>query len=350
MAYTTINKSSEYFNTITWTGDSTTPKNIEGVGFQPNLIWGKIRSQTYSHQIYDTVRGFGNDKELTPNNTNAEGGTNAEQYGYLSAVTSDGFTAVKGTDAAGYDYWNESPDTYVAWNWLAGGTGVSNTDGSTTSTVSANQTSGFSIVKWVGVDTTVGHGLNAVPEMIIVKNLDDASHWIVYHKSIGNGKFITLNEADGEQTNSGAWNATSPTSSVFTVGSALNNANYIAYVFAPKKGFSKMGSYVGNGSTDGTFVYTGFKPAFVLFKKTTGSLADWQLWDNKRDPYNPVEKALHPDIPNTASTDQDIDFLSNGFKLRSSVAHTNETGVNFIYLAFAEQPLVGTNNVPATAR
>ena len=359
MAYTTIPKSSDYFNTITWTGDSTTPKNIEGVGFQPDLIWGKIRSQAYSHQIYDTVRGFGNDKELTPNNTNAEGGTNAEVYGYLSAVTSDGFTAVKGTDATGYDYWNESPDTYVAWNWLANGAGSANTDGSISSTVSANTTSGFSIVSYTGTgaNATVGHGLGSTPKMIIFKDRSNVNGWHTYHSSFANATDLLLLDTDGAlYTANNYINNTRPTSSVFSLGNTAgtngSSANYIAYCFADVQGFSKFGNYTANGSTDGTFIYTGFKPAFFLAKRITNGTEPWVMFDNKRaNPFNGVTGILKPNL-NEAETTQgagpSMDFLSNGIKFRNTDGTFNNSGIEFIYMAFAEQPLVGDN--PATAR
>ena len=335
MAYTTINKSSEYFNTVLWTTDGTGNKALT-TGHSTDMVWIKFRDYAYDHRIYDDVRGV--TKKIITNKTDAES-TQTD----LVSFDANGFTVGNNLNTSG-------EGGLVGWSWKANGAGVSNTDGSTTSTVSANQTSGFSVVKWVGVDTTVGHGLNAVPEMIIVKNLDDASHWFVYHKSIGNGKFITLNEADGEQTNSGAWNATSPTSSVFTVGSALNNANYIAYVFAPKKGFSKFGSYTGNGSTDGTFIYTGFKPAFVITKRTDAAGYNWSIWDNKRDSFNLVDLGLSPNTTQAEYSEDFGDFLSNGFKIRGTNTNKNEAGGTYIYMAFAEEPLVGTNNIPATAR
>ena len=337
MAYTTINKSSEYFNTVLWTTDGTGNKALT-TGHSTDMVWIKFRDYAYDHRIYDDVRGV--TKKIITNKTDAES-TQTD----LVSFDANGFTVGNNLNTSG-------EGGLVGWSWKANGAGVSNTDGSTTSTVSANQTSGFSVVKWVGVDTTVGHGLNAVPEMIIVKNLDDASHWFVYHKSIGNGKFITLNEADGEQTNSGAWNATSPTSSVFTVGSALNNANYIAYVFAPKKGFSRFGSYVGTGSDAyAPFIYCGFKPAYVLTKRTDGNYI-WSITDGVRNPYNPTSLSLQPEYSDAESgwSPLEVDFLSNGFKLRTSSAQKNGSGSPFIYMAFAEQPLVGTNNIPATAR
>jgi hypothetical protein len=343
MAYTTINKSTEHFDTKVYTGNGTSQTlDMDNLG----LLWMKNRTETSNHNLFDVVRGgyYISDPgpNLRTNNTTAGHGSDiTSAYG----ITFDSSSSTIGSDGGGYNY-NQSGKSYVGWQWRANGAGVSNTDGSTTSTVSANQTSGFSVVKWVGVDTTVGHGLNAVPEMIIVKNTDDATNWFVYHKTLGNNKYLNLNLTSAETTSSSQWNSTSPTSSVFTVGSGFNNANYIAYCFAEKKGFSKFGSYVGNNNGDGTFVYTGFKPAFVLFKPSSAT-ENWQIHDNKRPSYNPCDNIA----PNNSSAEADNDFVdlvSNGFKLRS--ATYSASGVTYIYMAFAEEPLVGTNNIPATAR
>jgi hypothetical protein len=343
MAYTTINKSTEHFDTKVYTGNGTSQTlDMDNLG----LLWMKNRTETSNHNLFDVVRGgyYTPDPgpNLRTNNTTAGHGSDiTSAYG----ITFDSSSSTIGSDGGGYNY-NQSGKSYVGWQWRANGAGVSNTDGSTTSTVSANQTSGFSVVKWVGVDTTVGHGLNAVPEMIIVKNTDDATNWFVYHKTLGNNKYLNLNLTSAETTSSSQWNSTSPTSSVFTVGSGFNNANYIAYCFAEKKGFSKFGSYTGNGNADGTFVYTGFKPAFVLFKPSSAT-ENWQIHDNKRPSYNPCDNIA----PNNSSAEADNDFVdlvSNGFKLRS--ATYSASGVTYIYMAFAENPLVGTNNIPATAR
>jgi len=351
MPYATINKPSLHFNTVTWTGDSTTPKTITGVGFQPDLIWGKDRSSPYSHQLFDAVRGFGSEKELTANANLAEGGQNADTYGYLSGVTADGFTTVKGSDAAGYDYWNESPDTYVAWNWKANGAGVANTAGTISSTVSANTTSGFSIVSYTSPnsasDQTVGHGLGVAPSFIITKNLDNSYNWDIHHKSLssGNGLLFTT-----DVPRAGVFG--SMTSTTFGTKNSYTHAStnrYIAYCFAEIKGYSKFGSYTGNGSTDGTFVYTGFKPAMVIFK-TTSTTSDWLMADTKRLPINPMNGSLATNLSNTEGYfgGNNLDFLSNGFKLRNS--GNPNLSATYIYMAFAEQPLVGTNNVPCTAR
>ena len=349
-----INKPDEYFNTLTWSGDSSSPKTFT-VGFQPDLIWGKLRNTAYNHQLYDSVRGFGNNKDLQSSQTTAEGGGTADQYGYISGVTSTGFTATKGSDsgADGYGYWNESSRTYVAWNWLGANGTASNTDGSITSTVSANTTSGFSIVSYTGNGTngaTIGHGLGATPKLIIFKRLDTGD-WVVYHEVLGSNNYLTLNATDASLPATGICNPNSTNIVLPTSYTGTNStAGMIAYCFAEKKGFSKFGSYTGNGSTDGTFVYTGFKPAFVLIKNITTAGEHWHMADNKRDTDNAVSKWLLANASGAEFTIDICDFVSNGFKIRTSSQGTNQSGASFIYMAFAEEPLVGTNNIPATAR
>jgi hypothetical protein len=359
MAYTTIDKSTDHFTTTLWTGDSTTPKTFTTGTFKPDWLWGKNRSQAYAHQLYDTTRGAGNDKEIVSNSNGAEGASNPETYGYVSAFTSTGFTATRGTDSAGDDYWNESPDNYVAWSWKAnGGTTSSNSDGSITSTVQANTTAGFSISTWTGTGAngTIGHGLGAKPEMIIVKNYSASQNWCVYHSGLSGTEghktlYLDLNYAEADQT--GLWNDTAATSSVFSVGTNTNtngsSASMIAYAFAEKTGYSKFGSYVGNGSNDGVFCHLGFKPAMVIYKKSSGT-ENWFIHDNKRQGYNPDNELLFPDLSNAEGTVNRIDLLSNGFKARTSDGGINGSGATYIYMAFAEAPLVGSNNVPCTAR
>jgi hypothetical protein len=335
MAYTNINKSSDYFNTKLWSGNSST-QSITGVGFQPDLVWIKNRNTGDSHNIQDVITGVS--KILRSDTTTQVTGSDR-----LTSFDADGFSLGSNVHV------NASSYNYQSWNWLGSGTGVSNTDGSKTSTVSANQTSGFSVVRWVGVDGTVGHGLNAVPEMIIVKNTDDATNWFVYHKTLGNSKYLNLNTTSAETTNSSQWNNTSPTSSVFTVGSSFNNANYTAYVFAPKKGFSKFGSYTGNGADN--FIYTGFKPAFVMLKGVTSGLADaWYMFDKDRVTMNGVARRFGANSANGESLYNYFNLYSNGFEIRQSESGGNGSGGTYIYMAFAENPLVGTNGVPATAR
>ena len=342
MAYTTINKPSEYFNTVLYTGNAT-GRTISGVGFQPDWTWIKNRSDTSGHRVLDVVRG--GTKELIANGTNAEI-TEAQS---LQSWNSDGF--VLGT-AAGV---NANTDNFVSWNWKANGAGVSNTDGSITSTVSANPTSGFSVVTYTGTNAiaSVGHGLGVKPAMIIAKNVTTPGEdWAVYHKSLGGYQYyLKLNSDTAVLTATNRWNA-EPDTNVFNVG-AVGETNgsgtsQVAYVFVEKKGYSKFGSYTGNGNADGTFVYTGFKPAFVLIKRSASTAAGWCIFDNKRDGYNP-NKLLLANNTNVESS-PNFDIVSNGFKTRTADGEWNGSGSTYIYMAFAENPLVGTNGVPATAR
>ena len=354
MAYSTIKKPSDYFNTVQWTGNNTSTRSITGVGFQPDLTWKKERNASFSigHMLYDSVRGLGVNKHLDSSTTGAEGDGNDEVFGYFTSFDTDGFSVSNGS--SGSDYVNNSSYNYVAWNWLASNTTASNTDGSITSTVSANTTSGFSIVSYTGTGSpgTVGHGLGTTPSMIIVKDRTTAGeYWHVYHKSLGATKSIYLNVTDAAVTTNGSWNNTEPTSTVFSIGTVIDtsSANLIAYCFAEKQGFSKFGSYTGNGNADGTFVYTGFKPAFVMIKRTDSNNW-WHIFDNKRDEFNLTDKVLYPNASNAEATIVLGDILSNGFKLRQTDADVNGSGASYIYMAFAESPLVGTNNIPAVAR
>ena len=344
MAYTTINKSSDYFNTKLYTGTGA-ENAVTGINFQPDWTWIKSRNATYDHTLYDAVRGA--TKQLYSNQTN---GQYTEAQG-LKSFDSDGFT--NGTDAKG----NNNGSTFVSWNWKANGQGSSNTDGSINTTyTSANTTSGMSIIQYSGNGTagaTIGHGLGVAPKCVIIKRTDTTSNWIFGTGATGFTKFLYLNTTGAETTNSGTFNNTAPSSSVITLGSwnDVNNSSgtYIAYCFAEKQGFSKFGSYKGNGNDDGAFIYTGFKPAFILVKNTAIS-GSWSIFDNKRLGYNAFNYVLYADITNVGSNGLPIDILSNGFKCRTSAAMVNGSGNNCIFMAFAEAPLVGSNNVPATAR
>ena len=342
-----INKSTDYFNTKLYTGNGST-QSITGVGFQPDLIWTKGRSVAENHNAYDIVRGAG--ERLIPNGTNAE----TTQTDTQTSFDSDGFTLGLNAEI------NGSGATYASWNWLADNTsGSSNTDGSITSTVSVNTTSGFSIVTYTGtgVSETIGHGLGAVPNVIIVKGSSGTSAvdgWYTYHSSVGNTKFVELNNTGGATTFSTMWDNTTPTTTTFsTTYLSKASTNYVAYCFAEKKGFSKFGGYTGNGSADGTFVYTGFKPAFLLVKKSSASGSDWNLHDNKRPGFNVNNSYLAPNenaAEVTGNTYQIFDLLSNGFKCRGAGTGTNASGETMIYMAFAESPFVGNNFVPNNAR
>ena len=344
MAYTTINKSGDYFNTSLWSGNGSA-QTISGVGFQPDWLWTKCRSDSYSHILTDSVRGI--TKQLKSEGNAAEA-TNAQG---VTAFNADGY--VLGTQA---DF-AVNGNTFVGWGWKANGAGSANTAGSINSTVSANTTSGFSIVSYTGNSTsgaTVGHGLGAVPSMIIWKNLGTDS-WGVYHKSLGNTHAMFLDLTNASTSFSTLVNNTTPSSSLITLGSSTNSNNsggMIAYCFAEKTGYSKFGSYVGNGNADGTFIYTGFKPAFVLFKGSTIA-ENWWMFDTKRSESNVANDGL---IASTSDSEYSnnatfkIDILSNGFKMRSTDSFANSSGNTYIYMAFAEAPLVGSNNVPCTAR
>jgi hypothetical protein len=349
MAYSVINKPSDYFNTKLYTGNATDDTAITGVGFQPDFTWIKIRNIGYNHRLQDSVRGA--TKSLLSNATSAEQ-TNTDA---VKSFNSDGF--VLGTDISNGSF-NSNGNTFVSWNWLGANGTSANTDGSISSTVSANTTSGFSIVSYTGNGTagaTVGHGLGVAPAMIITKDRDSggSGYWGVYHQSLGNTKALFLNLTNAAGTNIAYWNNTSPTTSVFSLGdgstSNVSSENHIAYCFAEKQGYSKFGSYTGNGNADGTFVYTGFKPAFVIMKRTD-TTENWLIKDSVRDSFNVADKRLFANLSQAEGTSANgsIDILSNGFKQRGSDIITNASGGTFIYMAFAEQPLVGDN--PATAR
>jgi hypothetical protein len=252
---------------------------------------------------------------------------------------------------------NGSGQTAVQWLWKANGSGSANTDGDVTSTVSVNTTSGFSIVKWDSTGTAginIGHGLGQKPAMIIAKCLNQSStSWPVYHQSLGATKYVSLQATTAETTSATRWNNSEPTTITFQTGSSGDiggsDRTMIAYCFAEKSGYSSMGKYTGNGSTDGTFVYTGFRPAFVMFKSTS-TTGGWEIHDNKRDTFNPSSKRLFPHLSNAEATEDYVDFVSNGFKFRTTDATGNTSGTSYIYMAFAENPFVTSSGVCATAR
>lgn len=351
MAYTTINKHTDYFNTLLYTGNGASPRSLTGVGFQPDLLWIKNRSgaTAYEHRIMDAVRG--SNKVI---HSSTAGAQTSEEYYTVSSFDSDGWTGRNGTGSnQAITGGNDNTYTFAAWNWKANGAGSSNSDGSITSTVSASTASGFSIVKWTGSgsNATIGHGLGAVPKLIIVKNLSTSDSWNVYHASRGNGKRLFLDTNGAENTSSDVWNDTSPTSSVFSVGTntGTNNSgsDLIAYCFAEIDGHSKIGQYTGNGDANGAFVYCGFRPSFIL-TKTTGT-DNWRILDDKRLGYNPNNSLLQPSVNQNDSAQTWHDILSNGFKLRTTDTGDNGSGTNYIFYAVG-QSLVGTNNIPVNAR
>ena len=345
-----INKPTDYFNTVLYTGNGST-QSITGVGFQPDWVWIKARSATRDHNLYDSVRGA--TKWLDSQQTLAEDTfTNG-----LTSFDSDGFSVGDLIKS------NNNSETYASWNWLASNTTASNTDGSITSTVSANTTSGFSIVSYTGTGSTatVGHGLGVTPKMIITKNRSSVETWRPYHVALGAGQALALNDVNATDTDAAYWSNTAPTSSVFTVGTTAgtngSGNSMIAYCFAEVKGFSKFGSYIGNGNADGTFIYTGFKPAFVIFKKTS-AVGNWAMLDSTRSYANVANHTLATNSSNAESSfgggesvfgaSNKVDIVSNGIKIREASDYNNASGATFIYMAFAEEPLVGDN--PATAR
>ena len=361
MAYTNIDKPEDYFNAITWTGNASRPVSITGVGFQPDMVWAKSRSNAFNHVIYDSSRGAGQYKELTPNANWDEGGSNAHTYGYLTSFDSDGFSS---TDSFDNHYFNNNGSTYVAWNWKAnGGTTVSNTDGDLTSTVQFNSTAGFSIVTYTGKDPIepldVGHGMGEAPDVFIIKNRSSARLWAVYHKDLTSpaaNRYLILNTSTyGELANSTLWGNAAPTTTVIKTGenASVNqpNENLVAYCWKERQGFSKFGKYVGNGNANGPFVYTGFKPALVINRRIDAG-GPWTIFDNARCPNNVNNAKLYPNATDAevTTTGDPIDFLSNGYKLRGSGSDCNVSGGSYIYMAFAENPFVTSTGVPTTAR
>jgi hypothetical protein len=364
MAYTTIDDPELFFQTVLFSGNAGTNAITLGgsQNMQPDWVWIKQRNGTTSNHLMDSVRGAG--RYLYSNLTNAEGGDGFSDDGndLLRSFDSNGFTLDAGADS------NASGATGVGWCWKAG-TSFSNDASATSvgtidSTGSINTTSGFSIISYTGSSAnsnvgTVAHGLGVAPKVLIIKDRDASdSDWIVFHSGIGNNKQLDLNNTGAEVTNTNTWNNTAPSSSVFTIGnnSYVNNDgnDFIAYCFAEKKGYSKFGSFIGNQSTDGTFIFTGFKPAWIMFKESTGSASgdNWFMFDNKRSTFNQTQKYLKANS-NVAEDDNSaaaIDMLSNGFKIRTSDTSLNDSGETYIYMAFAESPFVNSNGVPNNAR
>ena len=357
MAYTTINKPSLHFKTLLYTGNSSANHAITGVGFAPDLVWQKRRDSTNDHVWFDTSRGA--TKFLQSAGSAAEKTSAANQD--TQSLDSDGFTVGTPTQAGGIN-----AGSCVAWNWKAnGGTTSSNTSGSVTTTVQANTTAGFSIVTYTGDGNaaTFGHGLGAVPSAIIIKQRNTTRNWYTKSNAMGSGYNLQL-DTQNNRFNSASYNAgiiddldNATTFNITKSGSTdPTNVNgsggsYIAWCFAEKKGFSKFGSYTGNGNADGTFVYTGFKPGLIIIKNLTEN-DDWLMYDTKREGYNVDNDALRPSLTNAEATDDDLDILSNGFKLRRNIGTINNSSRDYIYFAWAEEPLVANvgTGVPATAR
>ena len=357
-----IIKPQRHFDTLIWDGNSTQDRNITGLEFKPDFVWIKSRSHatyggglSYHHLIWDVLRGVGSNtigassrKELTVNQSYEEGrGANyTDYYGHVSSFNEDGFQLdfVSGQPPF---YVNQTSRTYVAWCWKAGGAGVSNSDGSIASTVSVNTEAGFSIVTYTGSgsNATIGHGLDEAPQVLFVKTRTSADHWAIYHRSVGNTKILYLNLTNSPATSSNYWNNTTPTSTVFSIGNdnktGKSGDNYVAYCWHEVPGYSKFGSYTGNGSADGPFIHLGFRPAWFLQKKTSGT-GNWYLFDSKRSGFNVDNDML---VPNETDAEYDgdtyprLDFLSDGIKWRDAGSSVhNASGATYVYMAFAERP------------
>tara|TARA_R110001592_G_scaffold118054_1_gene320375 strand:+ start:18 stop:1061 length:1044 start_codon:yes stop_codon:yes gene_type:complete len=347
MAYTTINKSSQHFTNKVYTGNGSA-RNITGLGFQPDFTIVKRKNNSGVWYNTDIVRGAG--KQMYLNETGAMGGSVSTSE--ITGFNSDGFNL--GTDGGV----NASGGTYTSFNFFANNTtGSSNTDGDVTSTVSVNTTAGFSIVKWDSTGTAginIGHGLGQKPAMIIAKCLNQSStSWAVYHQSLGATKYYSLQSSTAATTSATRWNNSEPTTTTFQTGSSGDiggsNRTMIAYCFAEKTGYSKFGSYEGNNNADGTFIYTGFKPRFIHMKDVDQAASPVWIDMTNNSFTNPHKGRLYTDGNSAIGSSVVMDGLSNGFKLRTTLGNCNSAST-FIYMAFAEAPLVGTNGVTAKAR
>ena len=341
-AYTTIDNPEAYFQVKAYTGsEGTDTISLDSDVMQPDMVWIKDRGTTAAHTIQDAVRGWNAANKISSNHTSGEDdseGATWGNYGYVSAVASSSFTVVEGANTPSQVN-DGGGDTYIAWCWKE------------------SATAGFDIVGFTGTGSakTESHSLSAVPKMIIAKNRVDTSNWSVYHVDNGNTHNLRLNDTSAKEDDSSIWNDTTPTSSVFTVGTD-NNVNgssnaIIAYLFAEKQGFSKFGSYTGNSNADGTFVHTGFRPAFIMVK-ATNTTENWNIFDNKRsNSFNAIDGRI---IPNSSAAEETnvtpCDFVSNGVKFRYSDGAWNNSSNTYIYMAFAEAPFVNSNGVPCNAR
>jgi len=351
MAYTTIDDPSAHFHTQLYTGDGNATQAITNDAnagdFQPDWLWLKRRSDAEHHMLADSSRGVG--KRLRSNTTDAEDNNG------LTSFNTDGFTTLSSA------VWNASSETYVAWQWKAnGGSTSSNTDGDITSTVQVNATAKFSILTYTGNATdgnTVGHGLGVKPDVIIVKGNHGDYNWNNRYtalESLGNGYVLHLDLDGGTWNETNKFTTTAPTTAVFSLGNHGTNISgtaHVAYCWAEVQGFSKFGSYTGNGDSDGTFVYTGFKPAWLMVKRTDDA-GEWSIYDTARKTFNVGDLRLNAET-NAAEDTHAVnyhDILSNGFKMRNTDAARNGSGNTYIYAAFAESPFVTSGGVPCTAR
>ena len=350
MAYTTIDDAGLFFSPHLHTGTGA-ELAVSGVGFQPDFAWIKNRTNTDYHVLTDSVRGA--TKYVKSNDTTAET-TDAQG---LKRFDSDGYTL--GTQ----NQVNENTANFVGWDWLAGTTTGIGSGDITPTGYSFNTTSGFSIVNYTGTgaNNTLPHGLGIIPKFWAIKNLDGATDWRCYHVGLDPtspwDKNMVLNTTVLIDDSTSKWNDTAPTTTVLTLGTDQgcneNTANLIAYVWAEVKGFSKFGNYIGNGNADGPFVYTGFRPALTITKSFSADANSWYMLDRRRDNdgFNPANARLEADGTGSENTDaKQIDYLANGFKIRTSDGGMNSSGTSYIYMSWAHSPLVNSNNVPTNAR
>ena len=358
MAYTDIDDPSEYFQTAIYSGNSSTlaVTSQGNATIAPDWVWVKRRNLNKNHALVDSSRGRA--KSLATNTNEAEYNTSATDKDLISFDT-DGFTVGQPNQRD----MNGNGGTFVAWQWKANGGTTTTNDASSTgvgtidSVIQANTTAGFSIVTYTGTQSngTVAHGLGVVPNFVIYKRRSAVENWGAYLTATGNTGCCFLNLTIAKSSAAAYFNNTSPTSTTLSVGSNTafngNGSTHVAYCFAEKQGYSKFGIYIGNGSTDGSFVNTGFKPAWVLYKKSSAS-ENWHIVDNKRDTTNPNSLGIDPNNLNAEANDANLqmDFLSNGFKLRTSHGTANGNGATYIYAAFAENPFVSSEGTPTTAR
>jgi hypothetical protein len=345
MAYTTITKQETFFKTLLYTGNGASSRSLTGVGFQPDWIWIKDRSTGHDHYSFQSP--FTTKYGLEPSDTSGE------RNPQLGSFDSDGFT-FSSLDS----FYNSNSDNYVSWNWKAGTTSGLSGGTITPTAYSFNATSGFGMYVYngTGSNANIAHGLGRVPHMVMVKRIDqDGNSWQVYHKNNGANQWMELDNSTAQQSNTNRWNGTAPTSSIFYIGTDsdvnASGGRYIAYVFAPIPGYSRIGAYRGQAGAGGQtpFIYTGFKPSWIMIKKANGT-QNWRMFDSARDIDNPMEHQLKADTSDTESTGTSfINFVSNGFKILVSTDSINGNNGDYIYLCFG-QSVVGSNNVPATAR
>jgi len=348
MAYTDIDDPTAFFQTAIYTGNGGTQSitNTGNSDLQPDWVWIKKRSGAASHILTDSVRGV--TKNLFSDKDEAEETISTR----ITAFNSDGFSLGAEGNV------NASSTTYVGWQWKAGTSftndASSTSVGSIDSAGSVSTAAGFSIVTFTGNSGGIAHGLGQKPDMVIIKPRNVSGSWIVTHKGLGaemQDYYVFLDTTAAKATSNDIWGG-EPTTTTFSVSSSLiDSANYVAYCFAEKQGYSKIGSYTGNGNADGSFVYTGFKPAWIIFKRLATN--DWFIVDNKIHDFNKAEsdsKMLRPNLANAEQANNTVDLLSNGFKARNANDAYNASGSTYIYMAFAEQPFVTSTGVPATAR